>query len=85
VSALSQFMIQPRQLHWVVVKHVLRYLRGIVGYGLRYASSIGMRLRGYVDFDWAGSAVDKKSSSQCASVWGLPCFPSVAGNKLLWL
>jgi hypothetical protein len=39
VSALSQFMIQSRQLHWVAAKHVLRYLRGTVGYGVRYASS----------------------------------------------
>jgi hypothetical protein len=44
VSALSQFMSQPRKIHWVTVKHVLRYLRGTVGYGLKYASSIDMRL-----------------------------------------
>ena len=65
VSALSQFMIQSRQLHWVAAKHVLRYLRGIVGYGLRYASSIDMRLQGYVDYDWTRSTVDKKSTSGC--------------------
>jgi hypothetical protein len=44
VSALSQFMSQSRQIHWVAAKHVLRYLRGTVGYGLRYASSVDMRL-----------------------------------------
>jgi hypothetical protein len=26
VNALSQFMSQPRQIHWVTAKHVLRYL-----------------------------------------------------------
>jgi hypothetical protein len=52
-------------LHWVDAKHVLRYLRGTVGYGLRYASSIDMRLQGYVDSDWAGSTVDRKSTSGC--------------------
>jgi hypothetical protein len=26
VSALSQFMSQPRQTHWIAAKHVLRYL-----------------------------------------------------------
>jgi hypothetical protein len=64
VNALSQFMSQSRQIHWVTVKHVLRYLRGIVGYGLRYASSIDMRLQGYADSDWAGSTVDRKSTSR---------------------
>ena len=39
VSALSQFMADPRQRHWVVAKHVLRYLRGTIAYGLRYTSS----------------------------------------------
>jgi hypothetical protein len=70
VSALSQFMSQPRQIHWVVAKHVLRYLRGTVGYGLRYASSVDMRLQGYADSDWAGSAVDRKSTSGCCFNFG---------------
>jgi hypothetical protein len=65
VNALSQFMSRPRQIHWVTAKHVLRYLRGTVGYGLRYASSIDMRLQGYVDSNWAGSTIDKKSTFGC--------------------
>ena len=35
VNALSQFMYEPSQIHWTVAKHVLRYLRGIVGYDIR--------------------------------------------------
>jgi hypothetical protein len=67
MSALSQFMSQSRQLHWVAAKHVLRYLRVTVGYGLRYASNsnVDMRLQEYVDSDWARSAVDRKSTSGC--------------------
>jgi hypothetical protein len=44
VSTLSQFMSQRRQTQWIAVKHVLRYLRGTVGHGRRYTSSIDMRL-----------------------------------------
>ena len=29
VNTLSQFMSDPRQIHWVIAKHVLRYLRGL--------------------------------------------------------
>jgi hypothetical protein len=36
VSALSQFMSEPRYRHWIAAKHVLRYLRGSIAYGLRY-------------------------------------------------
>jgi hypothetical protein len=44
VNVLSQFMIQPRQTHWIATKHVLRYRRGTIGYGLRYASSVDLSL-----------------------------------------
>jgi hypothetical protein len=33
VNSLSQFMVDPRRVHWIAVKHVLRYLRGTVEYG----------------------------------------------------
>jgi hypothetical protein len=47
----------------VAVKHVLRYLQDTVGYGLRHASSVDMRLQGYADLDWVGSTIDRKSTS----------------------
>jgi hypothetical protein len=63
VNVLSQFMSQSKHTHWIVAKHVLRYLRGTIGYGLRYAANVDLSLEGYVDADWAGSAVDRKSNS----------------------
>jgi hypothetical protein len=57
-------------MHWVVEKHVLRYLRGTIRHGLRYASSVDMRLQGYADSDWVGSVVDMKSTFGCCfSFW----------------
>ena len=38
-------------------------VRGTITYGLRYASSSGVMLVEYADLDWAGSAVDRKSTS----------------------
>jgi hypothetical protein len=70
VSVLGQFMSQPRQTHWIAAKHVLRYLRGTVGYGMRYASGVDMRLQGYADADWVGSVVDRKSTSGCCFTLG---------------
>ena len=46
-------MCEPRQMHWVATKQLLRYLRGTVGYGLKYTSN--MSLVGYLDSDWARS------------------------------
>jgi hypothetical protein len=70
VDVLSQFMSQLRQTQWIAAKHVLRYLRGTIGYGLRYASGVDMRLQGYADADWAGSAMDQKSTSGCCFTLG---------------
>jgi hypothetical protein len=56
-------MAKPRQRHWVEAKHILRYLRGTITYGLRYTSSEGLFLHGYADVNWAGSLVEWKSTS----------------------
>jgi hypothetical protein len=56
-------MVESRQVYWVATKHVLRYLRATIGFGLRYVGGDGLRLHGYSDSDWASSAIDRKSTS----------------------
>jgi hypothetical protein len=65
ISVLSQFMSQPRKTHWIAAKHVLRYLRGTISYGLRYASSLDMRMHESGNADWAESGVDQQSNYDC--------------------
>ena len=65
VNALSQFMCEPRQIHWIAAKHVLKYLRGTMGYGLRYDSECDLKLQGFTDSDWAGCSTDRKSTLGC--------------------
>jgi hypothetical protein len=60
--AMSQFMVEPRQRHCVAAKHILRYLKGTITYGLRYTSSGNLFLHGYADVDWTESPVDRKST-----------------------
>jgi hypothetical protein len=42
-------MVDPRRVHWVVEKHVLRYIFGTVDYGLDYQRGDGVLLVGYID------------------------------------
>jgi hypothetical protein len=49
---------------------VLRYLGGTTGHGLRYTSSIDMIWQEYIDSDWGGSAIDKKSTFGCCFTLG---------------
>ena len=65
VNTLSQFLTDPRQVHLIAVKHVLRYLKGTMDYGLKYDAYQKINLHGYVDLDWADSTTDKKSTSGC--------------------
>lgn len=62
VHTLSQFMSDPRHRHWIVAKHILRYLKGSISFGLWYISTGGVSLHGFVDSDWVGSPVDRKST-----------------------
>ena len=39
VNTLSHFLTDPRHVHFVAAKHILRYLRGTVDYGLKYEVS----------------------------------------------
>ncbi len=36
VNTLSRFMVESKRVHWVAARHILRYLRGTVGYVLKY-------------------------------------------------
>ena len=62
VNTLSQFLIDPRHVHLIDAKHILRYLRGTVDYGLKYDVKQKINLEGYVDLCWAGSVIDRKST-----------------------
>ena len=49
----------------ITAKHILRYLRGTIEYGIKYDANQKINLEGYVDSDWVGSAIDRKSTSGC--------------------
>jgi hypothetical protein len=65
VNTLSQFLVEPRRVHLVAAKHVMRYLKGTMDYGLSYDGDHDFTLIEYTDADWAGSVADRKSTSGC--------------------
>ena len=36
MNTLSQYLTDPRHVHLTAAKHILRYLKGMVDYGLKY-------------------------------------------------
>jgi hypothetical protein len=63
VNTLSQYMIETKHAHLIMTKHVMRYLKGAINYGLRYISDREIRLQGYIDSDWEGNVTDQKTTS----------------------
>jgi hypothetical protein len=76
VNTLSQFRVEPGRVHLVAAKHVMRYLKGTMDYGLSYDGDHDFTLSGYTDADWAGSVADRKSTFGC-------CF-SLGSSMISW-
>ncbi|KAB2615107.1 hypothetical protein D8674_021695 [Pyrus ussuriensis x Pyrus communis] len=71
VTIASQFMHSPTIEHLNLVKRILRYLRGSVGRGILMTKNDHTHIMGYCDGDWAGNAIDRKSTSgHCTFVGG---------------
>jgi hypothetical protein len=76
VNTLSQFLVEPRHVHLVAAKHVMRYLKGTIDCGLSYDGDHDFTLSGYTDADWVGSVFDRKITSGC-------CF-SLGSTMISW-
>ena len=60
----------------IAAKHILRYLKGTFDHGIKYEANQNINLEGYVDSDWARSAIDRKINLGC-------CF-SMGSGVLSW-
>ena len=63
VSKLAQYLHDPSIAHLTAAKHLLRYVKGTVGYRQIYAAGQGPKLIGYTDADFANDEDDRKSYS----------------------
>ncbi|XP_074337179.1 secreted RxLR effector protein 161-like [Apium graveolens] len=67
VGVLSRYMEKPTTLHLAAVKRILRYVKGMLNYGLIYRKGQGnYMLAGFSDSDLAGNVDDRKSTGGMA-------------------
>ena len=72
MNTLSQYLVKPRRVHLITVKHVIRYLKGTIDLKLYSVRDHDYRLYRYTDSNWEKSAADKKRNSS-----GCYCMGSV--------
>ncbi|KAK3005557.1 hypothetical protein RJ639_016355 [Escallonia herrerae] len=71
VSIVSQFMSEPIVKHWAALKQILCYWKGAPGLGLLYSNHGHSCIECFSDADWAGSKLDRKSTTgYCVFVGG---------------
>lgn len=54
VQQVCLFMHAPREPHFYSLKRILRYLKGILDYGMHLSSTPATGLDSYTDADWGG-------------------------------
>ncbi|XP_073407531.1 uncharacterized protein [Dendrobates tinctorius] len=62
-AILSGKLSKTSKMDWNAVKRVIRYLKGTSIVKLKLSASEKSILTRYVDVDWAGDPIDKKSTS----------------------
>nr|GEZ54506.1 uncharacterized mitochondrial protein AtMg00810-like [Tanacetum cinerariifolium] len=64
VCACAHFQVTPKALHLHAVKRIFRYLKGKPHLGLWYLKDLPFDLVAYLDSDYAGASLDRKSTTE---------------------
>ena len=56
-------MDQPRDIHFRAVMRILNFVQGTRTHGIHYVAQSSLELVGFIDFDWVGDSIDRKSTS----------------------
>ena len=76
MSVISQFMHDQRESHLQAAYRVLHYLKDNPGRGILFKKNNTLTLEAYTDADYAGSIVDRRSTTGYCTFLG--------GNLVTW-
>ena len=83
VNQICQYMHAPTTSHLVAVKHILRFLKGIITFGLHFWPG-PLHLIAYCDADWAGNLIIEYLQVVIVFILGPILFRGPQRNRLLW-
>ena len=58
-------MVEPRCVHLIMEKHLMRHMKGTIDYGRSYESDQNIILQGHVDSFWDDSVRNMNITSGC--------------------
>ncbi|GJU51904.1 retrovirus-related pol polyprotein from transposon TNT 1-94 [Tanacetum coccineum] len=67
---LGPDLTNPKESHLIAVKRIFRYLKGTPSLGLWYPKCLGFDLKGYLDSDYVGCNMERKSTSGTCQLLG---------------
>ncbi|GJU36458.1 hypothetical protein Tco_1184812 [Tanacetum coccineum] len=80
VCACARFQVTPKVLHLHAMKRIFRYLKGQPKLGLWYPRDSPFDLEAFLDSDYAGASLDRKSTTGAAHVAAANCC-----GQVLWI
>ena len=63
VGQVARFQAAPKESNIIVIKRILRYLKGTTEYGMWYPKGNNLIIQAFTDVYWAGNIDDCKSTS----------------------
>lgn len=63
VNSASQYLEDPKKIHWNAVKRIIKYLKGTMRYGLYFPAQQDIQLLAFSDADFAGDVETRKSTT----------------------
>lgn len=77
INKVCQFMAHPLEAHWIVVKTIIRYLKGTITHVLHLTpltTTISLSIQVFCDANWASNPYDRKILSGFAIYFALIWF-----------
>ena len=81
VGIVAIFSTKPRENQMMIVKRILRYLKGTKDYGLWYKLGGNLDLKVFTNVDWVGNIDEKMSTSGGAFFLGKRLVPWTSEKK----
>ncbi|XP_050909772.1 secreted RxLR effector protein 161-like [Lathyrus oleraceus] len=69
-SLCARFQENPKESYLIVIKRIMKYLKGTTNFGLWYPKGSICNLVGYSNDDYAGSKTDRKNTSGTCHILG---------------